>query len=227
MINGQQRRYLVGILIEQIAGGDAVRTTLCTAVPDTEFSAALSMSDLPATVIAHAVGLCADDQWRHQPPWLGQLIGSAFLAFRLKTDLRLQAMRDLAAKPPPESDARSLLNATVLNRGTPFVNRSKLRNSLVYLETKAAREQPILVVNGSGTVGKSYTSRYVEHFAFTQSGALRIVTHRFEFKPDLALSLGAQQLARDLVYSLARPFEEERRPKPIRSSTSASSRHGC
>ena len=213
MIDEQEQKYLVNVLIDEIAGGDALRTTLCMAVLDTDFSGALTLSSMPATVIAHAVSLCADDRWNHAPPWLAQLIGSAFLAFRVKTDMRLQAIRDLAANPAPQADPNSFLNATLLNRGTPFVNRRKLRNNLAYLETKAARDQPILVVNGAGTVGKSYTSRYVEHFAFSQSGALRIACHRFEFKPDFALSLGAQQLAKDLVYSLARPFDAEPAPE--------------
>ena len=212
MIDARDRTYLVDLLIQEIAAGNSPRATLCAAVTHTEFAARLSTSEVPATVIVHAVQLCVEDLWKHAPPWLGQLVGSPFLAFRMQNDARLQAIRDLVAAAPPMLDVAGLLKATLLSKGTPFVNRSKLRDNLVYLETKAAQQQPILVVNGADKVGKSYTSRYVEHFAFTQVAAPRIVSHRFEFKPDQALGLGPEQLAKDLVWSLARPFTNKPPP---------------
>lgn len=213
MIDTQQRAYLIEVLIHEIAADNSLRSTLCGAVPHVEFAVSLTTSEQPATLITNAVQLCIEDGWKHAPPWLGELVRSASLVFRMQSDARLQAIRDFVAVAPPAPNPANLLAATVLNKGTPFVNRTKLRACLKFLETPAAQQQPILVVNGGDKVGKSYTSRYVEHFTFTQDSSPRIMSHRIEFKPDQALSLGPEQLAMDLVWSLARPFTNKPPPE--------------
>lgn len=111
-------------------------------------------------------------------------------------------------KPPPALDP---LDSTILNNGTPFVDRAALRLHLRRLATPAAKTQPIFVVNGSAKSGKSYSTTYIEHFSYNQPP---IIPYRLAFDSDLGLEIGAEQVTRDLVSMMGRPLEAM--PKPSR-----------
>lgn len=207
MINSSDQRYLIDVLIDIIAPANDPRAVLVLAVSDPQFAANLTLGPTPVVLAQHALQLCIATAWTRNPPWLILLLDSPLVAWR-PDDNRLQRIRASLVPPPP--GAANPLLATLLNRGTPFMNRTRLRANLQQLDTMAGLQQPILVINGNAKSGKSYSSRYVEHFARLCTPGLFI--HRFEFKPHLALSLGPEQLAQDLVSSLGRP--QTNKPTP-------------
>jgi hypothetical protein len=71
------------------------------------------------------------------------------------------------------------------------------------LATPAANVQPILVVNGQTRSGKSYSTNYIDHFSNKMQGPA-ITNYRLVFRPEFGLEMGAEQVARDLVFKMGR-----------------------
>ena len=203
MIEQSDRTYLIDLLVELLAGQGAPREAVCIAINDPAFAAALPLTPQPSTLLTKAVDLCISAGRNNVPPWLERLITNPILGVHVGSE-RLQKIQAQIVVWPVPQDVPTARQATLLGRTIPFVNRTQLRRALVHLETDAARQQPILVVNGSRSTGKSYTRWYIEHFVFTRAVVPRIVAHHFEFKSDQALALGPVHLAKELVSSLGR-----------------------
>lgn len=203
MLQEADKAYVIEELVNWVAPLDKPRATLSAPFVGTAFPQDLRGAS-PRELVMHAVQLCIVDAWNSDPPWLVLLVQ---LLPTVAVDSKLiEIVARARIKPPPTA---SPLDATVLLDGTPFVNRTRLRNHLRRLATPAASAKPILVVNGTAQSGKSYSSRYIEHFSYTQPP---ITTYRIEFRPDLGLEMGPEQVARDLVSMMGRPVNEMPRP---------------
>ena len=107
-------------------------------------------------------------------------------------------VKPLPAGPDP-------VHVTVLDNGTPFVNRKPLRAHLSRLATPAANLKPILVVTGDSKSGKSYSSEYIDHFSVQGQSTL---TCRVPLREGAELETGPQEVAIELVRAMGRTLQD-------------------
>src|SRR5574338_378961 len=151
----EDKDYVVQELIKWISPLDRPRETLTAPFFNTSFTIDLRDGNITELVL-DAVRLCLVDGWNHDPPWLVLLI---HLLPTANLDAKLIEIRQtVSVKPPAVADP---LDATILNTGSPFVDRRELRHQLRRLATAAADAQPILVVSGEAKTGKSYSATYI------------------------------------------------------------------
>jgi len=120
-------------------------------------------------------------------------------------DAKLAQVRDrLRVKPPPGPDP---LLATVLDNGTPFVNRQPLRRHLSYLVTPAANLKPILVLRGGAKSGKSYSTEFIDHFSVHHTDAT--LACRVSLRAGAELETGPQEVAVEFVRAMGRTLQDK------------------
>lgn len=204
MLSDVERLYLIERLIAHVATLEKPRETLLSPFVGTTLPSLLS-SGTPQVVVTDIVRLCLADAWNNDPPWLVTLIQLMPID---ATDRKLTEIRDRVRVKPPQPADR--LDTTVLDNGTPFVNRKVLRARLRRLATPAARTRPILVVTGAAQSGKSYSTEYIDHFSLHQPVA--ITTYRVALRPGTELETGPEDVAIELVSSMGRSLD--RKPKP-------------
>lgn len=193
------------VLSTWIATQGSPRSMLTAAIGDVRFATALP-EGAPVLLIAKTVDLCVQDAWNNTPPWLEKLfMGLNLLQIDPSISVLWQAVSQ--RKPPPTADT---LARTILNGSTPFVNRTDFRIRLNTLASEAARAQPILVIDGAARSGKSYSTRYIDHFVNTKAG----ITHYLypPFDPEQATATGPEEIATDLVRMMGRPLKEQPQP---------------
>ena len=191
--------YVIQQLLTWVAGVEKPRETLTAPFFGTPFANDLT-SGTPNEVILDAVRICLNDRWQNNPPWMVRLI--RFLPTATVDTKLIEIIQRISVPPPPSADP---LESTILNTGTPFVDRRELRLQLRRLATTAANAQPILVVSGEPKTGKSYSTRYIDYFSQNQPP---IVPYQIEFDPDLGLEMGAVEVARELVAMMGRPLDD-------------------
>jgi hypothetical protein len=188
----EEKQFVITFLVQSIAVMEKPRETLIAPILD---------SGIPEKIIGNsfqewvtqAVFHCVADGWNNTPTRLSALLWPFKSANKKISDL----IDRLQVKPPDSADP---LNQTILNDGTLFVNRVGLRGHLRRLATPAANLKPILLVSGTAKSGKSYSSRYINHFANVKLAANQsIVTCPIEFDPDMAVDMGPEYLAKKLV----------------------------
>lgn len=195
MFSETDKDYITEALINEVAALEKPRETLCSAFLGTSFPQQLPQAP-PNALVMEAMRLCIVDGWDHTPMWMQLLLDTFQLRAQNARIARIWERSRL--QPPP---AANPLDATVLNNGTPFVNRHSLRTQLNFLITTAAAAKPILVVNGGEKCGKSYSTNYIEHFSTIKSS---ITLYRMALDPELGFDMGARQVASDLVSLMGR-----------------------
>ena len=204
MLTQDEWDYVIERLILFVGTYEKPRETLAAPFHGTALLADL-ISGTPAMIVRDIVRLCVADTWNHEPPWLVLLLD--LMPIR-DTDAKLFEIRNrVAVKPPPGPNR---LDATVLDNGTPFVNRVALRRHLRRLSQASAATKPILVVNGAAQSGKSYSTQYIEHFSLVDTPPS--TTYRMELKQGTELETGPEEVATELVSMMGRTLE--RKPQP-------------
>jgi hypothetical protein len=203
MLSDKEKNYIIEVLIREVSPVERPRETLTAPFYGTTFPRDLTQGN-PGQLVMDAVRLCLVDAWNNDPPWLVMLLR----IFPLETiDAKIaEIVERIGHKPPPAPDP---LDSSILNNGTPFVNRALLRLHLRRLATQAATVQPIFIVNGTAKSGKSYSANYIEQFSYTTTS---VIPYRLEFDSELGLETGPVQVARDLVSMMGRPLDSIPRP---------------
>jgi hypothetical protein len=196
MLSDIDKQYVIDILTQWVSTVERARETLVSPFFGTTFPEHLTQGS-PRALVIDAVRLCLIDAWNHDPPWLTLLLNIFSLGV---IDTKIAEIMERVRNPPPPP-LFDPLDTTILSTGAPFVNRTELRRQLRRLATPAANIKPILVLNGSSKIGKSYSTNYIEHFSNNQPP---IITYRFELDPEFGLEMGPEQVARDLVSMMGR-----------------------
>lgn len=204
MLTDDEKQYLIERLTSHVAVDNTPRATLAAPFVGTGFPAALGEGN-PRQLVLQSVQLCLADAWTNDPPWLVRLIEIMPVDV---VDAKLAQVRDRLRVKPPAPPNR--IDATVLDNGTPFVNRTLLRGHLRRLATPAASLQPILVVSGAVQSGKSYSTEYIDHFAVQH--APPTLTCRVPLRPGTELETGPEEVAIDLVRSMGRTLQDKPLP---------------
>jgi hypothetical protein len=184
------REYLIERLTKWLAPFEKPRETLASPFINTSLPKDLT-TGLTEVIVRDAVRLCIADGWNHDPVWLVLLIELV----PLHADAKLVEIRDRVRVKPPLGPDR--LDATVLDNGIPFVNRTALRRQLRRLAAPSASVKPILVVSGAAKSGKTYSAQYIDHFAVRPS--LPTMTYRYALAAGAELETGPEEVAIELV----------------------------
>lgn len=201
MLQEEDRKYVVEKLTKHVASLEKPRETLVAPFIGTTLADYLDPGP-PRDMVLNVVRLCIADAWTHDPPWLVLL----FLVLPVDVmDAKLAEIRDRVRRPPPAGPDK--LDASVLDNGTPFVNRKVLRGHLRRLATSAADLQPILVVSGEAKSGKSYSAEYIDHFSVHQPPPT--LTSRVPLRSGSELETGPEEVAIELVRSLGRTLKDK------------------
>ncbi|MEX2233631.1 MAG: hypothetical protein WD824_15815 [Cyclobacteriaceae bacterium] len=197
MITESDKELLIETLLITVQGLDTPRQSLVAPFLNTHIPGSLGQGT-PRELVTKIISLCIGDSWNNTPPLLITLIDS----FDLKIlNQEIAKICDRIGSPPPAG--LNLLQVSIINNATPFVNRVALRTKLEGFESAAADAQPILIITGDTKSGKSYSSNYIDHFSHVRQ---TVITCKVELDPDLALETGPEQVARDLVTMMGRPL---------------------
>lgn len=208
MLTVEEKNYVIDILATWVGNQPSPRQALL--VPFTNFSVfgQTLQSDTPRNMAIAMVNMCINDAWNNSPTWLHLLLDGSGLTI---IDGRIvQILERSAIKPHPVADP---YQAAVLNSNTPFINRASLRKQLQKLATPQAKMQPILLIDGQQQSGKSYSATYIDYFKDTHPAS--IITCPIEFEEELGPAMGAQQVARDLVFMMGRPVDDMPPPHTV------------
>ena len=203
MLSDEDLAYVVEEVTKFIRNSERPREMLLNGFLGTAFSSDL-ISGSAAEIVKDAMRLCLVDRWNNTPPWMVRLIN--VVDGQLQTP-KLLEIRERVRVEPPAPPNRVL--ATVLDNGTPFVNRSLLRTRLQRLASASAATRPILVVNGAPQSGKSYSTQYINHFSILQPPATPTITYRYELRAGMELETGPEEVATELVGSMGRTFDRK------------------
>lgn len=196
MLTDEEKLYLIERLATYVGELDKPRETLVAPFLATTIGQSLA-AGTPQQMVIDCVRMCQADGWRHDPPWLVLLIEIMPVDV---VDNKLAQVRDrLRVKPPAGPDP---LLATVLDNGTPFVNRQPLRRHLSRLVTPAANLKPILVLRGGAKSGKSYSTEFIDHFSVHHTEAT--LACRVSLRAGAELETGPQEVAVELVRAMGR-----------------------
>lgn len=189
-----------------IATQGSPRSMLTAAISDLRFANALP-EGAPVQLITKTVDLCVQDAWNSTPPWLEKLFVGLNL---IQNEPSIAALWQVVSqrKPPPVAD---VLAGSILNGSIPFVNRTDFRKRLKTLvDPVVGKQRPILVIGGATKTGKSYSARYIDHFANRSSGVTQYPLA--PFNPEQAEATGPEEIASDFVSMMGRPLDT--RPLP-------------
>lgn len=203
MLSDVDREYLIERLTLWLGPLEKPRETLASPFVGTTLPRDLT-TGLTEVIVRDAVRLCVADGWNHDPPWLVLLIE----LIPMSTDAKLVEIRNrVKIKPPPGPDR---LDATVLDNGIPFVNRTALRRQLRRLAAPSSSVKPILVVSGTAKSGKTYSTQYIDHFAVRPT--LPTMTYRYALAAGAELETGPDEVAIELVSLTGRKPEDKPAP---------------
>jgi hypothetical protein len=197
----EEKQIVVDAVTAWTAAQGSPRAVLATSIADIRFQAALPEGVPPLTLAQKTVELCVQDAWNSTPSWLEQLFNG--LSLRLIPAIDALWREVSQRKPPPGPDP---LAAAILNGSTPFINRTNLRKRLATLASDAAKARPILVIDGATRSGKSYSTRYIDHFANTKTGITPYLYPPFD--SEQANATGPEEMATDLVRMMGRPLKD-------------------
>lgn len=186
MLSEEEQIYLLDRISAALAPGNPI--ALLSAVLPTACMNKISHElAYPDVYAREAIRICRADGWNNVPCWLLGLLD--LFPSEPKGDL----IRQRLAKPPRFAQPHQ---ARVLVTEAPFLNREPLRTRANSLAANSA-PRPILIVNGQGESGKSYTYEYVEHLYFSQKLEFRPL--RVEFNSENGRLVGPEELARDIL----------------------------
>lgn len=192
MLNDIQRDTIIALLQSDQSFKINPRMWLLTRITHNAFANALDVH--LGGVEAHAlraIAICEAARWDNDPPWLVLLLK----AFAIHEGI--QEIIDNLKVPPPA--APNPFTACVLHGELPFLDRASLRQKVQNLANTLDR--CILVVNGKGICGKSYTARYLDYLSYSTSG---FGVSRVKEDGNGA-HLSPTQLAKDIVAGMDRP----------------------
>lgn len=210
MLTLEEREIAERAVALAIMSKDKPRAVLLAMVADEDFQMYFPLTPQNAKDLAReAIRMCEASGWARLPPWLQQILSKVAETPAIKQIL------DKIATPPPDWKTTLLPNsfdAFWLPRvGLPFLNRSKLRQSLRRLNE--ATGPSVMVINGPPKSGKSYTVellRHAVHENMKPAGTdLFLPVARIPFQTGMGASLTPQALAEMIVSSIASS------PKPM------------
>lgn len=205
MLDESDKIYLTQALYQAVGSSDQPRATL---VSSFELGGAFALAlgqGTPLELVNRAVTLCLSDGWNNTPCWLWLLLK----IIPSGIDAKIDEIRERVRHKPEVPANADPFEATVINNGTPFVNRSALRSSLHQLAAPNAQATPILVVDGAVKSGKSYSVNYINHFSYAKQS---IVTYPVEFNSEIGFEMGAEEIAVQLVSMMGRPLDKKPPP---------------
>ncbi|HYE55702.1 MAG TPA: hypothetical protein VD996_12690 [Chitinophagaceae bacterium] len=198
-----EKQYVISKLVEHLGPLQNPREVLLAGLLATPVPGRV-LGGPPEQLVLEVVQCCLNDAWGHDPTYLALLL----MPFRALDAKIPEIIKRLDNRPPPTGNP---LDQHILNDGALFVNRVQLRGHMRRLATPASNLKPILVVTGTTKAGKSYSSKYIEHFCNVQLASMAanqrmIISNRIEFDHERAADLGAKEVAQQLLDMMGSPL---------------------
>jgi hypothetical protein len=152
----------------------------------------------PADLVRRVIALCINDGYAHVPPALVELLTNL-----IPHDAEIATILNRIKTPPPA--APDPFDDQILSSKMPFLDRQQTRAALRAL-VQPFPTQPVVVVTGDKKTGKSYTSEFIAHLAGKVEGMLHC---KVEISPTEGASVGAKEIARELVVCLGGNLRDE------------------
>jgi hypothetical protein len=148
---------------------------------------------VPVDLVRQALTLCTDDGYRQSPPAIVALLTGLLPDHEEVVTI----VERLTTTPPVVAD--DPFEALVLNSNLPFLDRSPTRRALRSFLKELRPIKRVVVINGNGSPGKTYTTAFVDH-VLAQEPSIRhcLVT----VTRDQGASVGPVELANDLVTNM-------------------------
>lgn len=180
-------------LIELVALQPSPRQFIAGQLPES-LAAQLIEGLPPVQLVQAALKLCEDDAYNAAPPSMCVFLQNCF---PLRPEFT--AICDRIKTPPPALPAAAdPFDAIMLTNKQPFLGRAAVRAHLRGLMQNSP-PRPVVVVNGLGGAGKTYTTELINHVCRIHND---IVPCHIEVPDEQGISIGPADLARDIVIQL-------------------------
>lgn len=202
MLASGDREYLKFQILACIASDVTPRQTIARDLP---FDILVEIEEglRPQVLVERVLALCEADGWRRTPPLLCTLMTSL-----LGDSGRIPELIAKLATPPRAAVAVDPFTTSVLDTRLPFLDRLPTRN-VVRSWTSLMPVQQVMVVEGPSQSGKTYTNEFVRHIVRdTLKTTTDVRTVMISLEKDQAMSIGAVELAKDLVWNMGADPDE-------------------
>jgi hypothetical protein len=179
-------------LIELVAPQALPRQYLAILLPP-PLAANLTEGLPPTGLVKLALKLCQDDGYNALPPSMCTFLMNCF-----PRQAEFRAICNRIMTPPTLQPAADPFDAVIFPNKLPFLGRDAVRAHLRAL-MQVLPPRPVVVVNGLGGAGKTYTTELIKHVCRTHTD---IIPCHIEVPKEQGISIGPADLAREIVIQL-------------------------
>lgn len=189
MLTDEEKQFVIAQFEAYLSPVGNVRATAVAALP-VRLQGGVGDGAIPKVLAGWVIDAALADRWNQSPPVLVAVLASFEQLNPKIAEIRARVERT----PPPIG--QEPLEATLLDTGYPFIDRTRLRRKVREFAPppQGNGRAQILVVNGKPKSGRSYTKQLFMHYCRPPRITLCCVTKSSWTEP--------QDLAKDLVHTV-------------------------